>query len=177
MGRPSPLPPSGAGAVSARSKVLVLGALVLAGAACTRTETPAGRTPPSPGAGAAQLVLPAAAGDGDSWRDTQGEEYRLGMVNAPEVDECFGPEATAERQRLTRGGFRAVVYATDRHGRGVSVVTLPDGRNLNVHLAREGFADDRYLEQFRDEEPALAAELDAAFAEARSERRGLWGAC
>ena len=106
----------------------------------------------------------------------QGREYRLGLVEAPEVDECFGAEATVERQRLTASGFRAEVYATDRDGRGVSVVTLPDGRNLNVHLARAGFADDRYLAEFRDEHPGLAAELDTAFADARAERRGLWGA-
>ena len=99
------------------------------------------------------------------------------IVNAPEVDDCFGAEATAERQRLTAGGFRADVYSTDRYGRSVAVVTLRDGRNLNVHLALHGFADDRYLDQFRSEHPELADELGAAFAAAKAERRGLWGAC
>jgi endonuclease YncB( thermonuclease family) len=125
----------------------------------------------------AALLRHADGGDGDSWKDTQGREYRLGLVNTPEVDECFGPEATEERRRLTGDGFEAAVYASDRYGRGLSVVTLADGRNLNVHLAREGFADDRYLEQFRDEHSQLAAQLDSAFAEARRARRGLWGAC
>ena len=157
------------------SKVVLLGALLVAGAAYARPHATA--TVAAPDAGTTQLLLPAANGDGDSWRDEQGREYRLGLVDAPEVDECFGAEATAERQRLTAAGFRADVYATDRYGRGVSVVTLPDGRSLNVHLAREGFADDRYLDDFRDEHPELAAELDAAFADARRERRGLWGAC
>jgi endonuclease YncB( thermonuclease family) len=78
---------------------------------------------------------------------------------------------------LTAGGFSADVYAQDGHGRGLAVVTLPDGRVLNVHLARQGFATDRYLERFRSEHPALAADLDPAFAEAERERRGLWGAC
>lgn len=144
------------------SKLLLLGLLLIA---C------------GTGAGEPALKTAAPHGDGDSWRDTDGQEYRLGMVNAPEVDECFGPEATAERQRLTADGFRAYVYATDRYGRGVSVVTLADGRNLNVHLARQGFADDRYLDDFADEHPQLAAELDVAFEQARSERRGLWGTC
>ena len=158
--------------MSAWPKAAVVGVLVVVAAACLRPDAePASGT--SPGG----LLLPADHGDGDSWRDTHGREYRLGLVNAPEVDECFGDRATTERQRLTAGGFRAEVYATDRYGRGVSVVTLADGRNLNVHLARQGFADDRYLDDLRHEHPALAAELDTAFAEARREERGLWGAC
>ena len=123
------------------------------------------------------LRLPAGGGDGDSWHDTQGHEYRLGLVNAPETSECFGSEATQERRALTAGGFVADVYAQDRYGRSIAVVHTVDGRDLNVHLARHGFADDRYLAQFRDENPGLAARLDAAFAAARAEGRGLWGAC
>jgi endonuclease YncB( thermonuclease family) len=149
---------------------LAVTALVVAFAAGIEAQRPDAAPEPS-------HLLPAAGGDGDSWRDTQGREYRLGLVNTPEVDECFGAEATAERQRLTEDGFEAEVYGRDRYGRGLSVVTLPDGRNLNVHLARQGFADDRYLRRFREEEPALAAELDEAFSEARTDRRGLWGAC
>lgn len=137
-------------------------------------ETPTASASPSP---AADLLQPADHGDGDSWRDTAGREYRLGLVNAPELDECFGPEASAERKELTAGGFRAEVYTDDRYGRGVAVVTTADGINLNVHLARHGFVDDRYLADFRHENPSLAAELDAAFAAARAEGRGLWSAC
>lgn len=153
-------------------------------------ETDAGRevapppdTPPPtasplrPEASALPLLHPAAHGDGDSWRDTAGTEYRLGLVNAPEVDECFGTQATDERRRLVAAGFRAEVYTVDRYGRGVSVVTTADGVNVNVHLARQGFVDDRYLAEFRHENPRLAAELDAAFAEARAAGRGLWSAC
>jgi len=167
--------------VSAWSKLVLLGVVVVAGAAYAGPDAPVPgdtvRAPEVSATAPSPLLQAAAHGDGDSWKDTRGQEYRLGMVNTPEVDECFGAASTAERQRLTAGGFRAEVYSTDRYGRGVSVVTLPDGRNLNVHLARQGFADDRYLEQSRGEHPALAAELDAAFAEARSEGRGLWSAC
>jgi endonuclease YncB( thermonuclease family) len=123
------------------------------------------------------LLQPARGGDGDSWRDTDGREYRLGLVNTPELDECFGPEARAERQALTADGFRAEVYSTDRYDRLVSSVATPDGVNVNVHLARRGFADDRYLDQFRHEHPSLAQELERAFAAAKAERVGLWGAC
>ena len=106
-----------------------------------------------------------------------GREYRLGLVDTPEVGDCYAAEATAERRRLVADGFRAEVYAEDRYGRGVSVVTTAGGVDVNVHLARHGFADDRYLDGFRDEHPELAVDLDTAFAEARRERRGLWGAC
>lgn len=123
------------------------------------------------------LLRPATGGDGDSWRDTAGREYRLGLINTPETNECFGAAATAKRKELTRPGFRAQVYATDTHGRSVAVVTTATGINLNVYLARHGFADDRYLNRFRSQNPRLAAALDSAFASAKAERAGLWGAC
>lgn len=125
----------------------------------------------------APLLFAASGGDGDSWKDRSGREYRLGLVNAPETGECFGAEATARRKALVRSGFRARSYATDRYGRSVSLVALADGRNLNVLLAREGLVDDRYLAEFRHEYEALAAQLDVAFAEAKRAGRGLWGGC
>lgn len=128
--------------------------------------------PPTP-----DLLRPAPGGDGDSWRDTAGQEYRLGLVDTPEVGDCFAAEATAERVALVAAGFRADVYTVDRYGRSVAVVTTADGVDVNVHLARRGFADDRYLGDFRAENPGLAEELDVAFAAARAEAAGLWGAC
>ena len=125
----------------------------------------------------APLLRAASGGDGDSWRDTAGREYRLGLVNAPEYNECYGSVATAKRRALTAGGFRARVYTRDTYRRGVAVVTTASGVNVNVYLARHGFANDRYLSQFRSENPALARQLDAAFAAAKRERVGLWGAC
>jgi endonuclease YncB( thermonuclease family) len=135
------------------------------------TAAPATSEPGSP------LLVAAANGDGDSWKDTSGKEYRLGLINTPEYDECYGSAATGARKRMVANGFRAQVYTTDTYGRLVSVVTTADGTNLNVWLARQGFADDRYLQQFRHENPALAAQLDAAFAAAKAERLGLWSAC
>ncbi len=126
---------------------------------------------------AAALLAAAPGGDGDSWKDTTGREYRLGLVNTPELDECFGRAASDRRKALVRQGFRAQVYATDRYGRSVAAVTLADGRNLNLLLAETGHADDRYLAAHRAENPSLARELDAAFASAKAQRLGLWGAC
>ena len=142
--------------------------------AVTPSVTPSATRAP---VASAVLLVAARGGDGDSWKDTQGREYRLGLVNTPETGECFGAEATRTRKRLVAGGFRATAYARDAYGRAVSVVTLPDGTNLNVYLARHGFADDRYLEEFRSENPRLAAQLDVAFAAAKGERAGLWAGC
>jgi endonuclease YncB( thermonuclease family) len=152
----------------------------VAAPAATAAPAPATRSaPPSPAVAdeGPPLLVAASGGDGDSWRDTAGREYRLGMVNAPETGECFGGQATAERARLVAAGFRPEVYSTDRYGRQVAVVTTADGTNLNVHLARHGFVDDRYLAQFRHENPVLARELDAAFARAKADGAGLWRAC
>lgn len=135
------------------------------------------RPNPTPAVHLAPLLHAASHGDGDSWKDTAGREYRLGLVNTPEYNECYGSEATAERKRLVANGFRAQVYTTDTYGRLVSVVTTADGTNVNVWLARHGFANDKYLQQFRHENPTLATQLDAAFAAARSEGAGLWSAC
>ena len=125
----------------------------------------------------APLLHAAPGGDGDSWKDTRGVTYRLGLVNTPELSECYGEAASHKRKELTAAGFRATAYTKDDYGRHVSVVYLADGRNLNVWLARNGYANDRYLKQFRSENPSLAAQLDPAFAAAKRERRGLWGAC
>lgn len=142
------------------------------------TVAPATTTPIEPAAtSASPLLFAAANGDGDSWKDTTGREYRLGLINTPEYDECYGSSATAARKRMVADGFRAQVYTTDTSGRLVSVVTTADGINLNVWLARHGYANDKYLQQYRHENPSLAGQLDAAFAAAKAERAGLWSAC
>ena len=119
----------------------------------------------------------APGGDGDSWRDTNGVEYRMGLINTPETNECGGSAATAYRKRALAAGFRAKVYTTDNYRRKVSVIVAANGVNLNVAMAREGIADDKYLEQFRHENPQLAAQVDTAFAAAKAKKVGLWSAC
>lgn len=108
--------------------------------------------------------------DGDSFVASDGREYRLGMVNTPEPGEpCF-----ERAERFTRDflddGFTADAYSRDGYGRVVAEVLDRDDRSLNVALARSGLADDRYLDQFRDENPDLARRLDDAFAAARVPR-------
>lgn len=128
-------------------------------------------------AAAGALLYQAANGDGDSWKDTSGQEYRMGLINAPEYNECGGTSATNKRKSLLASGFRATVYTTDQYGRAVSEIFTASGTNLNIYLARYGFANDKFLATFRSERPALAAQLDQAFAAAKAEKRGVWGTC
>jgi endonuclease YncB( thermonuclease family) len=145
---------------------------------CQEDVSSGAAAPVQPAPAGTQLLLHAArGGDGDSWKDTRGVEYRLGLVNTPELSECYGEIASNKRKQLTAAGFRATSYTVDRYHRHVSVVYLADGRNLNVWLARNGYANDRYLNEFRHENRALAAQLDPAFAAAKREHLGLWGAC
>ena len=123
------------------------------------------------------LLFMAAGGDGDSWHDTHGTEYRVGLINTPESTECGGPTATAYRKHKLAAGFYARTYATDKYARKVAVVYTHSGSNLNVVMAREGIANDKYLAEFRHENPKLAQQLDRAFAQAKAERRGIWRTC
>jgi endonuclease YncB( thermonuclease family) len=154
------------------------------------TDPPVVRTPapvakPSPTAtkrasssgAAAALLYAASGGDGDSWKDRQGREYRMGLINTPEYNECYGSTASAKRKAMTANGFRAKVYSTDSYGRRVAVITTASGVNLNIFLARHGYANDKYLDEFRYENQSLASKLDVAFAAAKREKAGLWGAC
>jgi endonuclease YncB( thermonuclease family) len=140
--------------------------------------------PSTPGAlpGAAQSASPSTSAaatpalvwvtdqkDGDSWIASDGNEYRLGLVNTPEYDEPCGSQATAFTHAFLRGGFVAKAYTTDAYGRLVSDIFNPSGRSLNVALAANGLGNDRYLAQYRHENPDLAARLDAAFATAPSQ--------
>ncbi len=101
--------------------------------------------------------------DGDSWVASDGREYRLGMVNAPEAMEPCGRDATQFTRRFLADGFAADAYARDPHGRQVAEVFNPAGDSLNVALAEAGYSDDRFLDNFRHENPGLAERLDDAF--------------
>lgn len=121
---------------------------------------------PEPTDAPAVMMLIADQKDGDSWVSTDGHEYRLGLVNTPERNEQCGPEATAFTRKFLRNGYSVNAYAKDTHGRLVAEVRDGKGRSLNVMLARRGLADDRYLEEFRHENPELGRRLDRAFASA-----------
>jgi micrococcal nuclease len=122
--------------------------------------------------------------DGDTIHVRRGGDVavRLIGVDTPEIDryggtaECFGAPAARfaatllEDQRLRLEFDRELL---DRYGRTLAYAYLPDGRMVNVILARRGFArvtihppNDRHEERLRAAEEA-----------ARDDEAGLWSAC
>lgn len=129
------------------------------------TATPSAEPTPTPKPKPKPVVLLFVTDqkDGDSWVASDGKEYRLGLVNTPERNEQCGPEATAFTRTFLGAGFTVDAYTTDDYGRVVAEVRNKQGKSLNVRLARNGLGDDRYLNQFRHENPELASRLDRAF--------------
>ena len=128
--------------------------------------------------GAAQLVERVV--DGDTIIVQGVGRVRLIGVDTPEtVDprrpvECFGKEASAFTKRLLEGHRARLEYdrdRTDRYGRTLAYVYLPNGTFANAEIVRQGYGHAytrfpfRYLDEFRQYER-----------EARQGERGLWGA-
>ena len=130
------------------------------------TSTPRPSPTATPGRRAAALLFIADQKDGDSFVASDGNEYRLGLVNTAEASEPCGPEASRFTRDFLAGGFTVDAYSRDRYGRRVAEVFDRSGRSLNVALAKNGYGNDRYLNQFRHENPDLARRLDAAFSAA-----------
>ena len=142
--------------------------LVLATAALLAT------TPPET---AAQVVERVVDGDTIIVRDVG--RVRLIGVDTPETVhpgrpvEFFGREASAFTKRLVGGKRVRLEYdqqRTDRYGRTLAYVHLPDGTFVNAEIIRRGYGHAytrfpfKYLERFR------GLERDA-----RRAGRGLWG--
>jgi endonuclease YncB( thermonuclease family) len=124
------------------------------------------------------LVL--AAMDGDTLVLADGRHLRLIGVNAPELgkdgepDEPFARAAHTLVANLTAGRRVRLEFeqeSTDRYGRWLAHVELPDGQNLQEILLRQGLA-------FAVAIPPNLARLAVYFAaeeEARRAGRGIWG--
>jgi endonuclease YncB( thermonuclease family) len=97
------------------------------------------------------------------------ENLRLFGIDAPEIGQEFGTEARDFVRERTAG--RAVTVerlGSDRFGRDVAIVRLPDGRSLNAELVRQGYA--WWSRRHAPDDLELAkAEHDA-----RAAKRGLW---
>ena len=120
-------------------------------------------------------------GDGDSLELRSGERVRLVQIDAPELGqgECYAREALSALERLApRGGLLELeadprLDDVDRYGRLLRYVHSARV-NVNVELVRKGAAAPYFR---RGVEGRYAAELLDAVADARTARRGLWGAC
>lgn len=135
-----------------------------------------GSGPGQPAGGATATVTAVIDGDtievqmgGQSWR------VRYILINAPEAGEPFGPAATAANRALVEGATVTLVQdvsETDRFGRLLRYVYLPDGRFVNGELVRQGYAQ---LATFPPD-VAQEAAIRAAQQEAIAAGRGIWGA-
>ncbi len=109
--------------------------------------------------------------DGDTvelLKDGKPLRVRLQGVDCPEKNQDYGTRARQFTSDLAFGKFvQLVVHDVDRYGRTVGEIILPDGRNLNHELVKNGFAW-HYTAYSKDQE---LARLEA---EARAEKRGLW---
>lgn len=122
-------------------------------------------------------------GEGDGVVPGDDARVRLLEIDAPESVapgrpvECFGPEAAATLTGLLPAGARVWVQRdeelTDDYDRLLLYLWTDDGAFVNVEMVRAGLAEavlyepnDRYIESVRGAED-----------EARSEDRGMWGAC
>ena len=121
-----------------------------------------------------------SARDGDTLLLEDGRRVRLVQIDAPELGaECWGNEAADALERLVPPGTLLRLERdprlddVDRHGRLLRYAHT-GGRNLTLELVRIGAAAPYF---YRGERGLYARRLVAAAHEARSGRRGLWGAC
>jgi micrococcal nuclease len=128
-----------------------------------------------------RLVAVAHVIDGDTIALVDERRVRLVQIDAPEVSgsECYAAEATETLARLLPRGSLVRLVADprldreDRYGRLLRYVVK--GRtNVNVALVRRGAAGVWF---FQGDRGRHASTLLAAARKARSDRRGLWGAC
>jgi micrococcal nuclease len=129
----------------------------------------------------ARLVAVARVIDGDTIELADGRRVRLVQIDAPEVGdgECFAGEATDTLAGLLPRGSRVRLEADarldreDRYGRLLRY-GFRQRTNVNLALVRRGAASVWF---FQGDQGRYARSLLAAARSARSDRRGLWGAC
>jgi endonuclease YncB( thermonuclease family) len=98
---------------------------------------------------------------------------RIAGIDAPEKSQAFGEAAKQSLARLVHGQrVDAHCPKRDRYGREVCSVYL-GARDVGLEQVRSGYAW-WYREYAREQTPADRAAYEAAEAEARQARRGLW---
>jgi len=125
--------------------------------------------------------LVAFVPDGDTIRLADNRKLRLVQVDAPELPqgECYAEEAMRELERLAPIGVEIVPHTDgklglkDEHGRFLAYV-FKGKEHVNLRLIELGAAAPYF---YRRERGRYADQLLAAAQRARSDRRGLWGAC
>jgi micrococcal nuclease len=157
-----------------------------AGPGTSRTLRTGGTRTRQPSRGIAVVVTRVVDGDTVHVRPAGGGrdiDVRVLGIDTPEtVDprkpvECGGPAASAWAEQLLTGTALHLrrdrtQSGTDKYGRTLAYLTLPDGKDYSILAARKGFAKAYTY----DEPVAEAPEIRSAQATARAAGRGLWGA-
>ena len=101
--------------------------------------------------------------------DKKPVKIRLAGIDAPENGQDFASRAKQAAADLAFGKTVTVrAHDTDRYGRIIAKVILPDGRSMNAELVGQGLA--WWYRTYAPNDSSLAA-LEA---EAKAEQRGLW---
>lgn len=161
-------------------------------AAPTATPQPSmqgGDTPTDAGSALGEVVAVGVVTrvvDGDTVEVTDARSTRIKVrvlgIDTPETQDprtgvqCWGPEATANAKQALSGNQVQLRVdppqdASERYGRVLAYVILPNGANYSVEAARAGAARSYVYGR-----PVLAhAQIVAAENTAKAARRGLWG--
>jgi len=119
--------------------------------------------------------------DGDTIALRGGPHVRLVQIDTPEVGsgECYSRRAAKDLRRLIPAGARVGLRADprldsiDRYGRLLRYV-FHRGVNINLRLVEQG---DATVWLYGGDRGRYAATLLTAARRARTQKRGLWGAC
>ncbi len=137
-------------------------------------------TTPQPAPAGAERI--ARVVDGDTIELQGGVRVRFIGINTPEtVDprrpvQCFGKEASNYTKELLKDGLVVLkrdISDTDKYGRLLRYIYLPDGTFVNLKLVQDGYA---YANPYPPD-IAHSKEFSAAQIEAREASRGLWASC
>lgn len=96
-------------------------------------------------------------------------KIRLNGVDCPESSQAFGTQAKKFTSDACFGKLVQVeLSGTDRYGRHIGNVTLPDGKNLNQELVKAGMA--WWYEQYAPNDSTLKKLQE----DAKTAKTGLW---
>lgn len=111
--------------------------------------------------------------DGDSIT-VSGESIRLASIDAPELDQAYGPSSRAHLVAMVLGQNVTVTYAqTDRYDRVVGTVFKSDCSPVNLNQVAAGAA--WYYEAYQCQIDIRQRQAyAAAHAAARTAKKGLW---
>jgi micrococcal nuclease len=122
--------------------------------------------------------------DGDTVGLSDGRKIRILGIDTPETVkpgapvDCYGPQASAFARDTLLHNVVTVVNdptqdTTDRYGRTLAYLVLPDGRNYSILAAEAGVARSYVYSNPVQKHPDIVA----AEHRAQQAHRGLWGHC